>query len=605
MKRRHFLLSGTASAALALTGCGGGGGDSTAGNVCAAPSGSTNTSAASAPDTRIAAAASGPGYPFGSRLVPYATGTKPTQSNAAMDALLTKQYDAWKAARIVSANSVVAGGYADQFSNTAYLCVSEGMGYAMLLAVLFAGHDPQAQQLFDGLLSVVRTRYAYAMVPFDPSGKYLMDWRVNADGTSAGGGWNAMDGDLDIAMALLMADKQWGSTGTWNYLQEGKNTIGALKHFNMAPDGTTKGLAKAGVSRTSDYMIGHFRAFQAATGDSFWSTAVDRAYFLANLMQTSFSPAAGLIPDFIVNTDTGSPIPSPGYMGDGDAYENDYWWNACRNPWRYATDYLQSADSRWKTVTGRLVNFFKGKADAAGGDVTVIGSGYSLDGATVSGGSDASYMAPLMLGGCIDASYQTFVDALWNWNASHLTTGYYDSEIQLLSMVVASGNWWTPGAAGAGTQSQPQTSTAAGAAGNILVNGNFANGLANWNNWGNSQVVAGAVQVGTAAGGVAQDIASELTPGSTYQLTATANISAVAEGAWIGVKLMDRNGNVLVDQVQQVSDVTSTGVSVTFTAPQGAASGYVYVWKDASVAYAIVGNVSLTPSRAAAVLPSC
>ena len=39
---------------------------------------------------------------------------------------------------------------------------------------------------------------------------------------------------------------------------------------------------------------------------------------------------------------------------------------------------------------------------------------------------------------------QSFADALWNWNAAHLTTGYYDGEIQLLSMVVASGNWWSP-----------------------------------------------------------------------------------------------------------------------------------------------------------------
>ncbi|HKB53776.1 MAG TPA: glycosyl hydrolase family 8, partial [Ramlibacter sp.] len=189
-----------------------------------------------------------------------------------MDSLLAKQYDAWKAARVVPATSVVAGGYADQFSDTAYLTVSEGMGYAMLLAVLFAGHDPNARPLFDGLLAVVRTRYAYAVVPYDANGRYLMDWRVNADGTSGGQGWNALDGDLDIAMALLMADKQWGSAGTWNYLQEGKNTIAAIKSWCMAPDGTTKGLAKPSVSRTSDYMIGHFRAFQAATGDSFWST---------------------------------------------------------------------------------------------------------------------------------------------------------------------------------------------------------------------------------------------------------------------------------------------------------------------------------------------
>jgi hypothetical protein len=615
MKRRLFLLSGSASAAAALTGCGGGG-SATDVTAAAAPvpeilrqrttatspkSTSTGTTTTTTTTTTTATSTAAVAYPFGARLAAYAAGIRPAQSSAAMDSLLAKQYDAWKAARIVSAASVVSGGYADQFSNTTYLTVSEGMGYAMLLAVLFAGHDANARQMFDGLLAVVRKRYAYAVVPYDANGKYLMDWRLNADGTSAGDGWNALDGDLDIAMALLMAHKQWGSSGTWNYLQEGKNTIGAIKSWCMAPDGTTKGLAKATVSRTSDYMIGHFRAFQAATGDTFWSLAVDRAYALADRMQTVYSAGSGLMPDFIVGTDTATPYPSPGYMGDGNANENKYWWNACRNPWRYASDYVLSTDSRWKTVTGRIVACFQAKVAAAGGDVTVIGTGYNLDGSLAAGGNDAAYMAPIMLGGCTDASYQPLVNALWSWNANHLTTGYYDSEIQLLSMVVAAGNWWSPPTAytggtssttsttGSTGTSTPSTTTAT----NLLVNGDFSGGLANWNNWGNSTVVAGAVNVGTAAGGIAQDVWSLLTPGKSYHLTGAANITVAAEGVFVGVKLMDSAGAQLINPMQLVASLTPTGVSITFTAPAGAASGYVYVWKNANSAMAVVDNLQL------------
>jgi hypothetical protein len=315
----------------------------------------------------------------------------------------------------------------------------------MLLAVLFAGHDPNARALFDGLLAVARTRYAYAIVPFDPNGKYLMDWRLYTDGTSAGEGWNAMDGDLDLALALLMADKQWGSTtGKWNYLQEAKNTIAALKSWNMAPDGTTKGLYRADISRTSDYMIGHFRAFQAATGDWFWNTAIDRSYYLSDLMQRTYSPGAGLMPDFIVNSNT-TPVPAPAY-GGGDRSEHDgkFYWNACRNPWRFATDYVLSGDTRWKTITGRMIDFFNAKFQAAGNDIMSVECGYTLDGTPLAGGDSAAFIAPVMLGGCIDAKYQTLVDAGWNWNNTRPVTGYYDSEIQLLSMVVASGNWWKP-----------------------------------------------------------------------------------------------------------------------------------------------------------------
>lgn len=360
-----------------------------------------------------------------------------------MDSVLARQYDAWKVANVIPASSVVPGGYAVKFSDAKFMTVSEAMGYGMLLAVVFAGHDPQAQALFDGLMAVVRARPAHAIVPNNPAGRYLMDWRLPANG-SPGDGWNAMDGDEDIAMALLMADRQWGSGGKWNYLQEAKGTIGALKAWCMKPDGTTKGLATPHVSRTSDYMVGHFRAFAAVTGDRFWHTAITRAFELSDRMQTVYSPGVGLMPDFIVATDTAAPHPSRGFKGDGNEHEGKYWWNACRNPWRFASDYLLSNDIRWKTVTARMIDFFRAEVASKGGDITAIGTGYTLAGVQVTGGDSGAFHGPICAGACIDAKYQPFLDPLWNWNAKNLTRGYYDTEIQLLSMVVASGNWWSP-----------------------------------------------------------------------------------------------------------------------------------------------------------------
>jgi hypothetical protein len=587
MQRRHFLLSGSSAVALGLAGCGGGGSETDA-----SLAGTATAQAASLADTATVQAAtfsasgSGIGYPFGSRLVAYKAGIKPTQSNAAMDALLVAQYDAWKAARLVSAGSVVAGGYAIKFSDTNYLTVSEGMGYGMLISVLFAGHDAQAQSIFNGLLAVVRARPAYAMTPYDQSGQYLMDWRLNANGSSGGQGWNAMDGDLDIAMALLMADKQWGSGGAVNYLQEAKNTIAGLKYFNFKPDGTTKGLSTANVSRTSDYMIGHFRAFKAATGDTLWDLAVDRAYTLLDRMQTVYSPGKGLMPDFIVGTDTAAPYPSPGYMGDGNNMEGYYYWNGCRNPWRLGTDYVLSGDTRFATVCGRLIDFFQ---SASGGNPASVASGYKLDGSVLGAFADPSFIAPAAVGAMVDARFQGFLDAALTWNTAHLQTGYYASEIQLLSLVVASGNWWTPGAAK--TSTQPPTAPVASV--NLLTNGDFSNGLTSWNNWGNSVAANGAVQVGGAAGGVAQDVTGKLSAGGKYQLTGRASITLAAEGVFVGVKLMDAAGNVLVNQTQLVSSLTAATLSVSFTAPQGTASGIVYIWKNADAALAYVDDLAL------------
>jgi endo-1,4-beta-D-glucanase Y len=435
--RRLFLRSGSAAGvALALAACGGGGGggSSAAGSIRWGGSGN---------------AVDGPvSYPFGSRLDAYAAGIRPSASNGQMDATIKSCYDAWKSVMVVDVPSI-PGGKAVRFgSSPQYLTVSEGMGYGMLLTVLMAGHDPQAQSIFDGLLKTVRTRYANAIVTnVGPIGYALMDWRLDINGNSSdpgNQGWNAMDGDLDIAMALLMADRQWGSGGTWNYKQEGVNTVNAMKAYNFKPDGTSKGLATPNVSRTSDYMISHFRAFRTATGDAFWETVIDRSFYLVNLMQTQFS-TVGLMPDFIVNTDTANPIPSPGFMGDYVDTEMHFFANAQRNPWRYGTDYVTSGDPRWKMVCDKMINFFK---QDTGGNPARTAIGYHLNGTPM----DRPYpvwtpkgmIGPQLCAAMVDGSHQAYLDALWNYNAANYTNQYYDAELQLLPMIVASGNWWQP-----------------------------------------------------------------------------------------------------------------------------------------------------------------
>ena len=402
-----------------------------------------------------AAFAAGPNYPFGARIDPYVYGTKPNHvTPAQMDSSIKANYNAWKAAAVVNVPTL-PGGKAVKFNNTAYLAVSEGMGYGMLISVLMAGHDPEAQTIFDGLLKTVRARPAYSITA--AGGKYLMDWRLAADGSSqaaAGGGWNAMDGDEDIAMALLMADRQWGSSGTWNYKQEGINTINAMKAINMKADGTTKGLSTADVSRTSDYMIGHFRAYAKATGDTFWSaTAIDRSYALVDRMQSVYSPGVGLMPDFIVETNTATPKPSPGYMGDFVNTEMHYFMNAQRNPWRWGTDYVHSGDTRWKGVVTKLMNTLVAKT---GGNPNNMGMGYQLNGASMgTSWNNMGMIAGAMNGAQVDASFQPYLNASWDWVNSHFVTSYYDSELSLLSMLVASGNWWTTTGAAAAPAPTP------------------------------------------------------------------------------------------------------------------------------------------------------
>jgi hypothetical protein len=44
----------------------------------------------------------------------------------------------------------------------------------------------------------------------------------------------------------------------------------------------------------------------------------------------------------------------------------------------------------------------------------------------------------------VDAAHQAFLNTLWTANSENFTTDYYDSELQLIPLIVASGNWWNP-----------------------------------------------------------------------------------------------------------------------------------------------------------------
>jgi hypothetical protein len=404
----------------------------------------------------------GPAYPFGARIESYVSGViRPADTNANFDSFIKTQYLYWKGAILKTTASPIgnipAGAYWPQFSDTTASAVSEGMGYAMLIAVVMAGYDSAAQTVFDGLYKFVKAFPCTGTGSFgDPSfgnptaGANLMSWRIGADGLDQAGGWPALDGELDIGLALLMAHRQWGSTGTYNYTSEAAARISAMKALAFANpgDGTLMDSQFANGARTSDYMLGHFRAFKLATGDTMWDNAVSKQIAMCNYMQANFSPAAGLLPDWIEHVNTTSPAPSSGNIGDGGAnqHENAYWFNACRDPWRFAADYVLSGDSSVRAILTRMENFFRSDS---GGVPTQLVAGYFLNGSHIVGVNPGGYInpefqGPIMVGAMCDVGYQAWLDANWTYMKAHPTTGYYSTEIQLLTAFIASGNWWKP-----------------------------------------------------------------------------------------------------------------------------------------------------------------
>lgn len=404
-----------------------------------------------------------PFFPIGSRVDgAYPYGVKPTQSNAAMDSAVKSIYDLWKLNRLKAAPSFVAtaGVYNGQTISTAYYvdsnninisagvragCVSEGIGYGMLFTVIMAGYDPNAKVYYDGLFKLARARPAYAMTAFGAGPEtYLMDWRLGTDMSHQGGGWDATDGDLDIAYSLLMAHRQWGSTGTINYWLEAQRTIAALKLSGFDP---STGIMYVGggkdVSRTSDYMAGHFRAFKNATGDTFWDGARTNSYTLVNKVINQYSFTSHLPPGWIWQPLNSNSQPSPGGRIES-SIEGIYDANAVRTPMRWGTDFVWSGDSNWGTLASNITATIKGTASNSPNNLSWS---YLLNGTANSNlYYDCTTASMTMVGGMASSGHQAWIDACWNRivGSGGYDTNYYNAELTLFGLIVASGNWWRP-----------------------------------------------------------------------------------------------------------------------------------------------------------------
>ena len=259
---------------------------------------------------------------------------------------------------------------------------------------------------------------------------------------------SASDGDLDIAYSLLLADKQWGSQGGINYLAEAKATINAIMQHEinhktwtvLLSDGIEEESKDYFATRSSDFMPGHFKAFRQATGDTRWDKVVNAGYALLVKMQDRYSPDAGLIPDFIVNINK-NPKPAPPNFLESP-FDGQYNYNACRDPWRIATDYLLTGDKRSKKITDKINRWIR---ETTSNDTYNLSAGYTLAGNDIKHRyfEALSFIAPFGVSAMVDAKNQAWLNKVWNYLTGFKLKDYdyYDNTIKLLDMMTMSGNY--------------------------------------------------------------------------------------------------------------------------------------------------------------------
>jgi len=352
-------------------------------------------------------------------------------SQAQMNWIVVRYYKYWRK-NYIKPSRRIKGDYKIAFDRSG-TTVSEAMGYGMLITVLMAGADPEAQNYFDGL-DRFRKRYPSDINPA------FMAWKIPA-GERLARNDSATDGDMDMAMALLMAHRQWGEA---RYLNEARVLIHALATTLVRPDCSlrlgdwdteTSGTV---LTRTSDFMPTHFQAFREATGDEIWAGVESRCYAILSNLQKGFAPMTGLVPDFAEFKDGHWRPARPGAL-EGP-FDGEFSYNACRVPWRIGWAAEVSGDLEARRILARLMNWVVNHVD----EPDDFKAGYYLNGKGLRGANfdSACFISPTGVA-AMSTGQQPWCDQVFEY-ASNQKEGYYEDSVNLLCLLVMSGNTWLP-----------------------------------------------------------------------------------------------------------------------------------------------------------------
>jgi endoglucanase len=252
---------------------------------------------------------------------------------ATTDPLLLRSWESYKN-RFIQDGRVI-----DPAGN---VTTSEGQAYALLRAVYV---DDRAT--FD---AVWRWTQANLQVRDDE----LLAWRwgERPDGTTGLLDMGAAaDADVDAALALLFAARQWDEPA---YQQAAMPILRAIWEQETAVVAGQR-VATAGdwaappgqpvIVNPSYFAPYAYRIFAAADPDRPWGTLVDSTYaVLERIADTpELGGQVGLVPNWVaLDPTTGAPRPADGF----DAYGREFSYDASRLPWRLAVDWLWFTEPR-------------------------------------------------------------------------------------------------------------------------------------------------------------------------------------------------------------------------------------------------------------------
>ena len=373
------------------------------------------------------------------------------------------------------------------------ITTSESMGYAMLIAAYINDED-----LFRDLAKF------YSRFRSTTNGSSdLMCWQVHsyvhsyAEGAAevsynlgippdssmfyvdADGKDSATDGDMDIAYAYLLANKQWGKVEDLTQAKAIMADILAYdihqtkKHIklgNASKDNdpsTVNGNSfnMGDVTRPSDFFLSHLKTFAAVdtANAADWNDIYDVTVgiltdSLAVHKDSDTGVSTGLLPDFMIYDSTSSSYIAVPYMVLETENDGNFVFNAPRYILRTGLDAALNNNGEVGTFNEALCDWLVHANGAnAQSDADKFQAGYDMSGNVLAdyGYSDRFVQAPVMMVAAVSGAgtlantfYSNLIAQAMGSDVVAGTTvvsaNYYGDTIKILSLITVADGWWDP-----------------------------------------------------------------------------------------------------------------------------------------------------------------
>ena len=386
-----------------------------------------------------------------------------------------------------------AGEVAYGILDVSHITTSESHGYGMVMLAYMAGSEgrlgfSQGEWLFgsanlrDYFDAMLRTVVAF------PSnmGSSLFTLRllgyqdIGLAGVTQGGyrmvdgvktapftrdavhGNSTTGGNMDIIYSLILADRQWGSAGSYDYIGIARAMLADLwahcvheqYRFLLLGDWVNAfgSPVHRSTARTSDFMIGHLKAFRDADPVHDWQAVIDSALDAIRDIrraQNLLGNTNGLLPDFVVRGAAGWEIP-PGNIIESD--DTAFAYNAIRAPWRLGTAYMLFGGAAIGDVVRPLDDFARAFT-GGGANLSRLGP-LNMNGTPLFEWAHPNlFVPPFAVTAAAAGSDRQWVDAFWNyspvneWAFQGLGSYHgdtYGDYIRLIVLLAITGNYWCP-----------------------------------------------------------------------------------------------------------------------------------------------------------------